>query len=185
MSSSFRSLFVCSHLSGCFYEYNIRRKGKMPQKDNILLLLFPGSHALPVTGTGGMLFQFISQLNISVTNISVCGTTFGQLSPKCFSIIWRCFILYNVSNCEKSFLTVGNTGEYCKFHSYFSCTLIYSIALFLHITFPSLIFSFDWTIACLSFLSPYIFRGMNCSPLSLGSGQEFIFSRSIVSECHL
>lgn len=84
----------------------------------------------------------------------------------------------------------GDSCEY-KFHSYFSFTLIYSILPFClpHISI-SLPCSFDSPIACLCyffFLSFFIslhFQGMNCSPLSLGSRQEFIFSGSNVSECH-
>ena len=90
----------------------------MPQKDNILLLLFPGSRALPVTGTESMALQFILQLNISFTNISVYGRTFGQLLPKCSAVIQRCFNLCSVSNCERGFHTVGNTGKYCQLHSH-------------------------------------------------------------------
>lgn len=93
-------------------------------------------------------------------------------------------MFYFVSNCEKGFHAVGNTGVPCKFHSHFSFALIYSISSPApHLSTAP--FFFDRTIACLCFLSPYIFGGMNCSLLSLGSGQEFIFSRSIVSECHL
>lgn len=51
--------------------------------------------------------------------------------------------------------------------------------------FLPLLFSFDRAGACLCFFIISYFQRMDCSPLSLGSGQEFIFSRSIVSECHL
>lgn len=50
---------------------------------------------------------------------------------------------------------------------------------------PLLFSPFDRASACLCFFIVSYFQGMDCSPLSLGSGQEFIFSRSIVSECHL
>lgn len=91
----------------------------MPEKDNVLLLLFPGSHALAVTHMERMLFKFILKLNISVTNSSVCATTFGQLSPKCPHVVWRCFILCNTSSCDEGFLAAGSVaGIWCKFHSH-------------------------------------------------------------------
>lgn len=149
----------------------------MPQKDNILLLLFPGSHALPVTGTESMLFQFILQLNISVTNISVYGTTFGQLSPKCSGIIRRYFILYGASNCVKCSHTVGNTGIYCKFHSHFSFTLIYYISLFistsLHLSLSlfSLHFRGNELLSTVTGLRPRIhFQQVNCFRMSSLTG---------------
>lgn len=66
---------------------------------------------------------------------------------------------------------------------YISFTLIHSISFLTSL--PPLSFFF-WQGYCmpLLFISLH-FQGMNCSPLSLGFGQEFIFSRSIVSECHL
>lgn len=69
-----------------------------------------------------------------------------------------------------------------KFHSHFSFTLINSISLF----FPHLSLFFFWQDYCMPLLFIALhFHGMNCSPLSLGSDQEFIFSGSNVSECHL
>lgn len=73
-------------------------------------------------------------------------------------LFWRWVILYGVSNCVKRDLC-ADSREY-KFHSHFSFTLIYSISLFspLSLSF-SLSFAFDRTIACLCFLSSYIFGG--------------------------
>lgn len=100
---------------------------------------------------------------------SVPALSGDELFCTMFQTVWKAFC--------------ADSREY-KFHSHFSFTLIYSISLFF--PHPPLSLFFFWQDYCmpLLFISLH-FRGMNCSPLSLGSGQEFIFSRSNVSECHL
>lgn len=87
----------------------------------------------------------------------------------------------NVSNCAKGF-RCRQLWIKISF-TFFIRINILTFSLFS--TSLSLSFSFFWQANCmpLLFISLH-FRGTNCSPLSLGSGQEFIFSGSNVSECH-
>lgn len=96
-------------------------------------------------------------------------------------VLQKWVIWCNVSNCAKGF-RCRQLWIKISF-TFFIRINILTFSLFS--TSLSLSFSFFWQANCmpLLFISLH-FRGTNCSPLSLGSGQEFIFSGSNVSECH-